>query len=169
MKPNDKKKFAAALGTLSVVFKEEITPALIKIYFTALKGFDIFQVQDAISKAIVSCRFFPKPVELIEFIKGNQGQIESQGLKIAHQIVAHIKAHGSRERPNLTANPIANELMSTRWPYYSWAAQVTEDELKWWVKEFTEAYSAYSSVEAVKAIEGSPEVKKLTEGMFERI
>ena len=40
-------------------------------------------------------------------------------------------------------DPITFALMTTRWRYNSWAGEVMEHDLKWWRKEFIEAYQAY--------------------------
>lgn len=165
MDKKDAKRFAMAFGSMCTVFDKEISPVLNKAYFETLKAFDIAQVETAISKAISTLKWFPKPIELVEMITGGQKQIENLGLVAAHKIVSHLQAYGSRVYPNLDDDPIAQHLMARRWPYLRWSSNVLESELKWWVKEFSEAYNAYSATEAPLTIEAPKEVKKLVDSI----
>jgi len=166
MKPEDEKKFKSALGVLATLFEKELNKTLIGVYMTALKPFGIEQVEEAISKAMVSCRFMPKPVDIIELISGGQKQIEDRGLTVAHVIVAHLKANGARVFPSLDGDKTAEWLMRKRWPYYEWAAHVVESEIHWWVKEFTKAYNALVLTKKYLPLDAPGEVKQLTDGML---
>ena len=168
MTEKDFRRFSKALGVLTELFDKKLSPVAIKAYFNSLDKFTINQVEAAISQSMVKCRFFPKPVELIEMITGGQKQIEDRGLVEAHKIVSHLQAYGAKYYPQLD-DKISQRLMSRRWPYHRWAASVLESELKWWVKDFTEAYNAYTSTEEPLKIEAGPKIKKLTEGMLKTI
>ena len=95
----------------------------------------------------------PTYAEFIETIQGNQ---KDRALVIANEIIAHMRLRGSRVFPKLE-DPIAKHLMTKRWPYYEWASTALESDLKWWVKEFCEAYNSYASME----IAAPEDVKKL--------
>jgi len=72
----DSKNFALRLNGLNQILGgKDLTPGIIDIYFKALEQFEMDEVIKAITKAAVSCKFFPKPVELIEFV---QGKIEDK-------------------------------------------------------------------------------------------
>ena len=155
------KKFMSGMGE---VFDKKITPIIIKLYWKVLEPFTDEQCQQAFNMAIAQCRFFPKPADLTEFIIGSPKQIEQskedKALVIANNIISHLKTHGSRVFPKLD-DQVAKHLMTKRWPYYEWAAAVIESELKWWTKEFCEAYKSYVALEVPMQIATPENVKKL--------
>ena len=153
MTESDFKRFSRALGTLAEVHDKKMSPTLIKTYFSALSKLNIVQVEKAISRAITSTRFFPKPVELIELAVGAEPQIEDKALVEAGYIIAHLQRHGAHVYPAIE-DPITKYLMSRRWPYQKWASQILDAELKWWEKEFCDAYRAHSAKDHAPEIEG---------------
>lgn len=160
MNKNDKTKFSKALLVAAQLFDRELSNIIIGLYFDALKEYSIKQAEDAISKAIKSCKFFPKPAEIIELISDGSVKIEDRALIIANQIISHVHTAGSRVFPKLD-DPIAKHLMTTRWPYYEWASNLIESEEKWWTKEFCEMYRAYSRTDLPLAIDAPEKVKKI--------
>ena len=168
MKPSEKEKFANAFLTLCAVFEKEPSDVLTAAYYRAMATQSMAEIEHAITRAITECRFFPKPVELLELINAKP---EDHALVIANEIVSHLKRYGSGVYPNLDQHPIAKRLMETRWPYRRWASEVLESELKWWVKEFCEAYASYSAVgdKLPEISMGSQEAKQLIDGVANRI
>jgi hypothetical protein len=67
MTETDRKKFAAIMSAMGTVFSCDVPRALISLYFNALERLTIEQVSYAAQKAIACLRFFPKPVELLEY------------------------------------------------------------------------------------------------------
>lgn len=70
MKEEDKERFATALFTLAEVLGEPLSQARIGGYFLALQEFDIADVELALNQGLKTYRFFPKPTDLIEAIRG---------------------------------------------------------------------------------------------------
>jgi len=157
------KEFMSGIGEL---FNRKISDILKNMYWKTLEPFTDAQCEKAFNLVITKCKFFPKPADLIEFIEGSQKQIEQQGdnkaLIFANEIINHLHTHGSRIFPKLN-DKIAKNLMTKRWPYHEWASTVIEDELKWWVKEFCEAYKSYSEIETHELIRVPEDVKKLVD------
>jgi len=67
----NKKKFAEMMEACGVVFDRQITEPLADIYWSVLKKHTDEEIQEAFTKAIHACKFFPKPAELLEFIEGS--------------------------------------------------------------------------------------------------
>lgn len=160
----DKTKFKEFMATIGELKDKQITPVLSKVYWKALEPFTDDQCQKVFNSIVLSLKFFPMPVDIIEAILGSPKQIEQnkedKALVIANNIISHLKTHGSRVFPKLD-DPTAKHLMTKRWPYYEWAAAVIESELKWWVKEFCEAYKSYTALEEPMKIAAPENVKKL--------
>ncbi len=164
----DFKRFSRALGTLAEIHDKKMSPTMIKTYFSALSRLNIVQVEKAISRAITTTRFFPKPVELIELAGGGEPQIEDQALVEANEIIAHLQRHGAHVPPPLD-DPVTKYLMSRRWPYQKWASQMLDAELKWWAKEFCDAYRAHSAKDHAPEIDGPPRLRLLARAVGKEI
>lgn len=71
MQENDDVEFGTLLIALGEALGEAISQPRIDAYFKILKSYDMAQVARAINEAGAGCKFFPKPVELIEMIEGS--------------------------------------------------------------------------------------------------
>lgn len=166
MKKNDEERFVQIMLGMADNFRDSITKEGMTMRFDILKNYDISQVEEA-SKQIVLTRKYTKMPPIAEFIEAIEGQkpsIADKALVIANEIIVHLNTYGSRT-PLLLDDLIATHLMSKRWPYREWASMVIEDDLKWWIKEFCEAYKSYSIAEADLPTLGqtNENIKKLSE------
>ena len=167
MKKTDLDNFVNALGTLAEIMNKELSPIVQQAYFKTLEEFTIEQVLRGISKAMVTCTFFPKPVELISFITGGQKQLANNAEIEVDKILCHFRQYGSSKHPEIN-DPITKHLMTSRWPWASWSREVLSSELVWFKKEFITAYNAYSDSDLQifqNEIECNGEVRKLIAGI----
>jgi len=167
MDSQDKAKFSACMKALAVNASTEISKDALVVYFNALKDLDIKTVEEATKHILLTWEFnrMPPISEIVKFATGS-GQIEDRALVMANKIVAHVEVHGASEFPNfLREDPIAAFLMTTRWRYYTWAANVLSSELKWWIREFVEAYRSYEKTGTPLSIEAGSGVKQLVAGI----
>jgi len=72
---DDKDRFINSFRSLKELFGKDISKEVQKIYTAALTPYSIEDVERAISVAMGTLKFFPKPVELIELIGGNSGDM----------------------------------------------------------------------------------------------
>ena len=160
----DRNKFSEFMTIISEMHERTPSTVLVEAYWRALKPFTDDQCYQAFNSVIARSKFFPKPGDLIEIIEGSPKQIqqdkEDKALLIANNIISHLKTHGSRVFPKLD-DLVAKHLMTKRWPYYEWAAAVIESELKWWTKEFCEAYRSYAALDVPMEIMAPEAVRKL--------
>ena len=80
-------EFVKALGGLAITLGEAVPEERILAYFLALRGYGLEPLLAAIHRATVTCRFFPKPAELVELITGAPGG--GQDPDVAWQEVLH--------------------------------------------------------------------------------
>ena len=170
MKLSDKTRFAQIMMGMADNFRDSITKEGMALRFDVLKQFSIQQVEAAARKILLTRKYTKMPpiAEFIEAIQGQAPALEDQALVIATEIVSHLKRYGAGSFPKLDHDPTAQRLMTTRWPYRQWAASVLESELKWWIKEFCEAYRSETVVER-REIEGPAELKKIATAVFQSI
>lgn len=160
MNKNDEKRFIQIMLGMADNFRDNITKEGMTMRFDMLKDYTIEQVESAAKQIMLTRKYtkMPPVAEFIEILQG--GNKEDKALVIANNIISHLKTHGSRVFPKLE-DSIAKHLMTKRWPYYEWSSMVLESELKWWTKEFCEAYKSYTALEAPMQIAAPESVKKL--------
>ncbi len=72
MKFTDKPGFAANILAISEIYGKALSPAAIDIYWNALQGYPLADVQRAIERHVndpASGQFFPKPADLIRHLQ----------------------------------------------------------------------------------------------------
>ena len=165
MDQRDFKKFSQDLVLLAEIHGKTVSSAMIGLYFKALESHKPDEVSWAMSTAVKTLKFFPKPAELIEIIESQNPtlNIEDRALVVSVRIISHLRTYGATRFPPLDDDPIAKDLMTRRWPYHVFASNVSESELKWWQKEFMEAYRAGSEAGFQITM---PKLKQIADGIF---
>lgn len=126
-------------------FRDTITLEGMRMRFSMLRDFSIEQIERAACDIMARRKYTKMPpiAEFIEALGAAVPKTESVALTEANAIIDHLHRNGAAVPPEIE-DPIARHLMKARWPYPRWASTVAESELKWWVKEFCEAYAAFS-------------------------
>jgi len=171
MTEEDKTRFAGIMRAVALSCDFRLDKVTIKHYFKVLRNFGTQQVWQAAQKIIITWKYpktFPPVAVFIENIQGTKKEIEDHALREADKIISHLNRFGARKFPPLE-DPVSMFLMKNRWPYHRWAANITDAELKWWAKEFIEAYRAHSQNEKNPLLEAPEELKQLSDNLFKKI
>lgn len=164
MDKSDEKRFVQIMLGMADNFRDSVTKEGMAMRFDMLKDYTIQQIEDA-AKQIIHTRKYTKMPPIADFmdaLSSDVPKIEDKALIFASEIIAHSRTQGSNIFPPGLDN-IAKHLMTRRWPYSEWSATVLISELKWWVKEFCEAYKAYSETATNVQLLDQPreDIKKL--------
>ena len=73
----NKEIFKNYMSIFGEMFGKALSPALTSIYWESLKSFTDDQCESAFKDAIVTCKFFPKPADLIELMGANNKEYKS--------------------------------------------------------------------------------------------
>jgi len=120
---------------------EAYESSVLDLYHKALEGYSLEDIRVACTTHIKQSKWFPKVSEIIDLIpKSNTPKIESIALIQAHNVVAKLRTNGQTNPPDWD-DPITESLMTSRWNWYGFCEIQTKD-VKWFVKEFVEAYLA---------------------------
>ena len=141
---SDYTKFTALFTGLCELFDKKYSQALMSIYTEALGTYDIEQLEYAIKQAAVSCRFFPKPVELIEFISGGKTAIQDRAVSQGAAVLTTVKRVGSYVSV-MFHDPVTTAVISAS--FGGWVKlcnSLNDDDDKWFLKDFEKAYIAFS-------------------------
>ena len=137
-------KFTEMFTGLCELFDKRYSGALLNIYYTALQKYKIDEVVGAIESAISTCKFFPKPVELIEFITGGAQQLEDMAIVEANNALAAVKRIG-RYQSVCFSDPITQAVICGVFGgWVKMCADLTSDTEKWFLKDFEKTYRAYA-------------------------
>lgn len=63
--------FVAALAVLSEVFGREVSPALTEVYWEIFRDYPDALFRTAVTRAVRTLRFFPRPSDLLEILEGS--------------------------------------------------------------------------------------------------
>lgn len=169
MRTEDKKRFSDLMLGMADNFRDTISKEGMSMRWELLKEFSIEQVESACLK-IIKIRKFTKMPPMAEFLEAINPpkQIGFSAHTEADKILQHLRMFGSIKSPELN-DPITKHLMTKRWPYTAWARTVLESELKWWHKEFVNAYENYSNSDMPLQIDFPEGLKEITSGMFDDV
>lgn len=153
---NDKQeraRFLEGMAGLCELHGKEPTKAMTKMYFFALGQYDIDAVIQAMAKALGTSKFFPKPVELIELIKGKmEHRAEVEALKVLEAIQEVGRSKAVVFDDSVTAAVVARGFGG--WFKLSSSHRVANDT--WFIKDFCQRYVAFTEqgVEHMGALAG---------------
>jgi len=154
------KNFMAGIGEM---FDKQITPILSKIYWKALEPFTNDQCQKAFNEIILSSRFFPKPVDIIEAIQGRQ---ENQSILAWIKVIRAIRNVGAYQSVKFD-DPIIHSVIEVMGGWPALCSGSADDE-KWKQKEFERLYCTMSNLENhVKYLPGIVERENSVNGKIE--
>ena len=160
----NQKKFKEMITVLCERYDKAPSQILSKMIWEALKPHSDEICIDAFNHVFLRGRFFKDIVpDLNEFIEKEQNDLDESVPAIeADRVIAHLNAHGG-SAPLPANDPITGYLMTSRWPYQTWAAGVLTKDIVWWRKDFIEAYKNRKLAGVPRQIEASPEVKRLVQ------
>lgn len=164
------KKFSQIMWGVAEDFGGTLSDNGLMMKFNALQEYSIEQISQAASWLLKhrekSFPAVPTTKEIIDAIQnvaggGCQNAAEVQ----ADLVLKKLRNEGGGGKCDFD-DPVTQHLMSVRWPYQSWAANVLEKELVWWRKEFIEAYRSYAKQPETinQQVEPCPKVKTLLGG-----
>ena len=171
MNQDDFKKFANALGTLAELHGKELSPMLMKLYFKALEQFSIQDVENAIMRAITELKFFPKPVELIEFITGKGGNIEDIALVEADNVINAMRRIGAYQSV-IFDDPVTTAVIQQGFGgWVKMCQDSNENDNKWLRIEFVKIYRAYANqgIRSDEKLIGITEEQNIAKGYIEHV
>jgi len=147
MNNSDLNKFSNAFVVLCEIFDKRVSETLTKVYFKALQKFSISEVEKAISSAITSCKFMPKPVELIELMGGGIEDVARVQATKVFEAVARVGGYESV----CFDDPITMAVIEKG--YGGWnrlCNEALDDNRKWDLIEFEKLYKSYHAQDIKK-------------------
>jgi hypothetical protein len=158
----DKKMFNKYMSILAEIHGKDLSAALLEAYWLILKSYSDSECETAFNRMMVESRFFPKPADIIESITKASPCVQDAAQDQVNVVMRQIRDLGSYRTP-VFDDPITKSLMSSRWSWQS-VCSMTESELKWWAKEFIDAYQSANHSGTLPQIESNSSRLRLLAG-----
>jgi hypothetical protein len=121
----------------------EPTELTLTMYKKSMERFSIEQIEAAFWNALNSLKWFPKPVELIDFVTGGPQQIQDQATIEATSVLKSIKrvgAYQSIQFEDCVTNAVIQDGFGG---WVKMCEELTSDNEKWFIRDFSAFYQAF--------------------------
>ncbi|NCD35382.1 MAG: hypothetical protein EOL87_18495, partial [Spartobacteria bacterium] len=143
MTRQDVVRFASSLTAMAALYDKEPASQVVEIYFRALEKFTIDEVEQGISKACSTLKFFPKPVELIDCITGGTGNLADKAMVEACRVLEAIKNIGTYTSVCFD-DPVTQAVIVQQFGGWAKFGDMLVDSEKWFIKDFSSGYQAFA-------------------------
>jgi len=133
----DEIKFKEYMSLLSETFDKPVSGSLNDLYWKILEPFTDEQCESAFKEIIYSSKFFPKPADFMEILKGKK---EHRATEAWIEVLNAIKRIGNYESVKFS-DPVIHSVLQVMGGWDKLAATMTVDEEKWKQKELERLYS----------------------------
>ena len=171
MENKDKIKFANIMRGFEINCSDKITKEQLDFYFTNLKQFPFSEMELAFKKVLYKWEYNKMPTigVFIKVLGKSQPLIEDIAEIQATEVLKQMQECGYCNTPKFT-DPVTIELMKHRFNFISLCKTMKESEIKWFVKEFIQAYQAFDRNKENSLIGDIPsELKKITNNLFKSV
>ena len=122
----------------------EPSEIILNAYIKSLEKYEIEQIETAFGYALTSLQWFPKPVELRQFIESGPGDIEDIALIEADKVINAISDHGYYASVTFD-DPVTMAVIEQGWGGWMKLCELKDEEIKWFRKDYVKIYKAYSN------------------------
>lgn len=131
-----RERFLNYMHSMAELFERQLSEQVVSLYWETLKGYSDQDIMRAFNQAVKTCRFFPKPAELIECAQGNKSE---QAILAWEKVYKATSSVGSYESVKFDDPAIHSCIeMMGGWPEL---CLIKPDEMKWKQKEFERLYA----------------------------
>lgn len=161
--------FKKYMAGLAEIFDKKISDILSDIYWNALKNFSDEECKIAFNRAMVECKFFPKPVELIEMMgSGKTEDVAQIQVDIVVNAIKKIGQYQSVKFSDQTTNAVINNCFGG---WLKMCNELLEQNEQWFKKDFVKYYQAYyrQGIRSNGVLAGFVEIQNGKNGFEEHI
>ncbi len=134
----NEEKFIELLGSVSEIYKQDLSSMAIGLYYNTLKEYSYEQVEKALNTVIRTYKYncMPKPAEIVEAIEGK----ESDRALIAWQsVIDTIRKHGYYQ--TIIFDDKIIHMCIEHLGGWMWICEQTIEDMKFISKDFMKLYS----------------------------
>jgi len=139
------KDFLSIINRAAIVYDIELSEDRQAVYWDIFKQYSIEQFKDAMNQVVRSCKFFPRPAEIIEFMLDDQLSIEDRATTQAMMVLERMQIYGSYGIPDWD-DPTTDIVIKRG--FGGWNAlcgnQLSENN-QWFIKDFIRLYRSFDN------------------------
>lgn len=139
---NDKIKFKELMTMVCEIHSKELTSTLADIYWEILTPFTDEQCEKAFKEIILTSKFFPKPADFLEILRGKK---TDQSTIAWLEVLDTVKRVGHWQSVKFS-NPVIHSVINAMGGWAQLCMMEIKDE-KWKQKEFERLFEVISSRE----------------------
>ena len=143
-KTRDARFLNAFMSVWSIHKSGEPSEMILSAYKKSLSEYDIENIEQAFGYALNDLQWFPKPVELRNFIQHGPGDIEDVAHVEADKVINAIREVGYYNSV-VFDNPVTMAVIAQGWGGWMKICELRDEEIKWFRKDFVKIYKAYSN------------------------
>jgi hypothetical protein len=165
----DRDLFNNYMMVMGEIFNKEFTSFLVEAYWKVLTDVPDDRAVQAFKKAIATCRFFPRPAELLE-LAGESDRLRElmTGSQAEEQALFVLRIIGRRAKEAEVSDRVTKYLLERRFPVNRLRQSMREADERWFVKDFIAAYKSASDLSQADVLSldtGSTALKQLAAGI----
>jgi len=131
----DRKSFGKFMVVIGEMFDRETSDVLTELYWKALEPFTDEQCEKAFNQVVLSSRFFPKPVDIIESIRGTGGNRATEAWIKTLNAIRRVGTYQSVKFDD----PVIHAVIEVMGGWDTMGSMLIDDE-KWKQREFEKLY-----------------------------
>jgi hypothetical protein len=155
MEKSEFKGFLSIMNRAAIAFDVELSEQRQKVYWDIFKQYSVGEFSGAMNQVVRSCKFFPKPAEILEFMGGNVS-LHDEATKEAMLVIEAMRRIGGYSTVKFS-NPATNAVVMQGFGgWQKLCDESTEENNKWLIKDFVNIYKSYraSHIEQHTALPG---------------
>lgn len=155
MTKEEKAQLDLKIGKMLKYYRQDPDPEVIMIYVNSLNEYDLKSILRAMAKVVKTLKFAPTVADIIAHLEPSEEDLKVKARAEAGRVLDGVRRDnkGYMEGDEITAY-----LMSGTFSHRQ-VEDLTDNDCKWWVKDFVEQYLAFTKSDMAKehiALKKSP-------------
>jgi hypothetical protein len=143
MTDDEKNKIVDIIHGCAELLNRQLSGPALALYVKVIEDLPYDKLSFAFSECVRNKRFFPSPAEVREMVLGPPESLEDNALIEATKVLQAVRRYGSR-RSVVFDDPVTMAVIRQHFNGWEALGELPESENKWWIKEFTKAYVAFT-------------------------
>jgi hypothetical protein len=145
MEKSEFKDFLSIINQAAIVFDIELSKDRQAVYWDIFKEYSFNEFKDAMNQVVRTCKFFPRPVEILDFMADHKFQIEDHATNESMLVIELMQKIGGYSEPKFS--DITTKIVIDR-GFGGWQAlcekQLSKDN-QWFIKDFVRLYRSFEN------------------------
>ena len=142
LRPNDRAEFARVLNGVSAMYRVELSPDVVELWWAVLADYDMAAIKQALTKHLRNPdtgQFMPKPADVVKFMAGTTQDAALLSWAKVHRAVRQVGSYSDV----VFDDPIIHAVLQDMGGWIK-LCEMLETDVPFRAKEFENRYRAYA-------------------------